>query len=65
MRGKWRNDIDQEIKLIPIDENILEIEPVYCDHFGCGKRLTLQETLCGNRCTGHMEKKEFMFCGNY
>ena len=25
-------------------------EPVYCSHFGCGRKLTLQEQLFGDKC---------------
>lgn len=28
-------------------------EPVICNHFGCGKTLTSQETLYGDRCIKH------------
>jgi hypothetical protein len=32
-------------------------EPSVCKHFGCGKRLSPQEQLFGNRCQEHSSKK--------
>ena len=32
--------------------------PVICRHFGCGKKLSLSEQLCGNECTQHIGKKK-------
>lgn len=29
----------------------------YCSHFGCGKKLSLPETLCGDKCTEHQGMK--------
>ena len=28
-------------------------EPTYCTHFGCGKILTLPESLAGDKCLTH------------
>lgn len=38
---KWRKDGD------PV---------AMCAHFGCGKRLTLFEQLCGNKCVAHYDR---------
>lgn len=40
-------------KSIPVNEDKMEIEPVYCNQFGCGKRLKRQEYLFGNQCIKH------------
>lgn len=33
-------------------------EPVCCSHFGCGRTLTLQEQLAGDRCVNHQRRKQ-------
>jgi hypothetical protein len=33
-------------------------QPDICRHFGCGKILTLEERLCGNRCKDHQKVSE-------
>lgn len=33
----------------------LLIEPITCNHFGCGKKLTLQERLFGKTCVNHRQ----------
>lgn len=42
--------------LITVTEVILdqhEADKPYCTHFGCGKVLTLPESLAGNKCLTH------------
>lgn len=34
-------------------EERIKTGPVYCVFFGCGKRLSLNEKLCGERCIDH------------
>jgi len=41
----------KDIKLS--DEILSKSEPYTCSHFGCGRQLTLHESLCGNKCTTH------------
>lgn len=35
-----------------------EDDVVYCAHFGCGVKLTLEEKLCGNKCIAHQGNKK-------
>lgn len=37
----------------PPTEILSKSEPYTCSHFGCGRQLTLHESLCGNKCTTH------------
>lgn len=34
-------------------------EDIICSAFGCGKKLSLQERLCGGRCINHQPGKQF------
>jgi len=52
---KW--DIERKRnEITATNENDLEQEP-YCSFFGCGKRLSLVESLCGDRCIRHEKVK--------
>jgi hypothetical protein len=42
-------------------ESVMEVEPPYCSFFGCGKKLSLQEMLFGNRCLRHQKQREGIF----
>lgn len=44
----------------PIDENAT-LTKVYCRYFGCGKRLSLIENLCGDKCSDHKNLKPFVY----
>ncbi len=33
------------------------VERIICTHFGCGKQLTLQESLAGTRCVNHLKQE--------
>lgn len=43
------------------DEKNMEIEIRYCRFFGCGERLSLIESLCGDFCERHMNLKPEIF----
>lgn len=45
----------------PTDEKYMEIEIRYCRFFGCGERLSLIESLCGDFCERHMNLKPEIF----
>lgn len=38
-------------------EERIKIKPVVCDYFGCGKTLTMIETMCGKNCLKHQGNK--------
>lgn len=42
-----------------IDERTLIIEDEICSEFGCARKLTLMEKLCGKKCVFHSIKKIF------
>lgn len=44
-----------------VDEKYMEIEKRYCKFFGCGERLSLIETLCGDFCERHMNLKKDVY----
>ena len=60
----WRY-VREAAEFKPVDEEKRYIPETYCSFFGCGKLLTLAEKLCGCRCIDHMDKKVFMFYGDY
>jgi len=43
------SDVELDTEFIPEEE----IEPQVCAVFGCPKVLSLIESLCGDKCTGH------------
>lgn len=47
MRTMLAEDFVEEMKLMNIK---------ICSHFGCGKHLTLQESLFGDRCINHQNR---------
>lgn len=54
------NDYREKIrsKFIPIETNSREDNTsTYCSKFGCGKVLTSEETLYGNKCPEHSKPK--------
>lgn len=36
--------------------HIHKSEPVYCTHFGCGRILTLKESMISNKCYKHVNE---------
>lgn len=48
-------------KVEPLNEDTMQVTKVYCNHFACGKQLTLIETLCGNKCIGCSQIKPLKF----
>lgn len=50
-----------KMTVTPTDEKYMEIEKRYCRFFGCAKRLSLIESLCGDFCERHMNLKKHIF----
>lgn len=46
-----------KMTVIPTDED-MSLTEVYCKFFGCGDRLSLIETLCGDFCEKHFDYKK-------
>lgn len=38
--------------------SVKHVERRVCSHFGCGRQITMPESLAGNKCTEHMNKKK-------
>lgn len=45
-------------KAEPVIERDLEPTEICCSFFGCGKKLTREEKLCGDRCVSHPKGKK-------
>ena len=62
-KKRWRSkDLEIYMPIVPekeiipeVDEERLDIQEINCSVFGCGKILSRQEKLFGNKCINHQK----------